>query len=186
MAAGDGLISMTPTSITHSGTSATINADGGVDFTAVTSLSLNGVFTSDYDNYLIVIRHRGVSGSGNQILVMRMRAAGSDASGSNYVSQELSANSTTVSSSRTASRTNAYVAHANADLEGGDQIHVYGPALAQPTAFRNVSFYGRSNTAAITDFASTHSLSTAYDGFNLAGNDGNGFTGNVHVFGYEE
>jgi hypothetical protein len=56
MAAGDGLVSMTPSSIAHSGTSASINADGGVDFTAVTELSLNGVFTSDYDNYLIVMR----------------------------------------------------------------------------------------------------------------------------------
>ena len=182
-AAAPGMVLVSPTSITHSGTSATLGANGQVTFTAVTSLSLNGCFTADFDNYVIAIRHRGVAGSGNQILVMRMRVSGSDASGNNYVSQELSANSTTVSASRTAAQSNAYVAVANADLEGGDQIFVYGPALAQPTAFRNVSFYGRSNTAAIADYASTHSLSTAYDGFNLAGNDGNGFTGALQVYG---
>jgi hypothetical protein len=74
MAAGDGLVIMTPTSIAHAGTSASINADGGVDFTAVTSLSLNGVFTSAHDNYLIVIRY--VAASGDPRTRLRLRTAG--------------------------------------------------------------------------------------------------------------
>ena len=89
MAAGDGLVTMTPTSIAvaGAGSSASINSDGGVDFTSATSLSLNGVFTSGYDNYLLVIFHEWSGASGGVDITCRLRAAGSDASGSNYTYQ---------------------------------------------------------------------------------------------------
>ena len=48
-----GMVLLKPTSIAHSGTSASIGANGQVTFTAVTSLSLNGVFSADFDNFLL-------------------------------------------------------------------------------------------------------------------------------------
>ena len=182
MAAGDGLISMTPTSIAHAGTSATINADGGVDFSAVTSLSLNGVFTGDYDNYLIVIS--STCSASQQVIEARLRASGADASGGDYAYQSLFASSTTVSGARATSQTVCRVSVTDDDNNNGDHIHVYGPALAQPTAFRNVNVYGN-NGATLLDYASTHSLSTAYDGITFIPASGS-VTGTVHVFGYEE
>lgn len=184
MAAGDGLVSMKPTSIAHSGTSAVINADGGVDFTAVTSLSLNGVFTSDHDNYVIVIRH---SSSGSPSLDLRFRVSGSDASGANYTRQVLQANGSTASApGRFSGETVIRVGISSSAQRSGDTIHVYGPALAQPTATRNVNVRGQSD-AFIQDIAGTHSLSTAYDGFTILPDAGTAsITGNVHVFGYEE
>jgi hypothetical protein len=180
MAAGDGLVSMTPTSIAHSGTSASINADGGVDFTAVTSLSLNGVFTSDYDNYVVIMGHEG---SAAYPVYARLRASGSDATGSNYTWQYILASSTSVSALRSAD--SYWLAADAATTKGGVTISIYGPALAQPTAFRKVDNYPNSG-ATIIDAASTHSLSTAYDGFSLIMLGGRTITGNVHVFGYEE
>ena len=183
MAAGDGLISMTPTSIAHSGTSASINADGGVDFTAVTSLSLNGVFTSDYDNYLVVVTSIGTAAA--QSGFMQWRASGSDATGANYTTQRITATGSVYPAARFSSETSARVGDIeDASPGGSEHWQVYGPYLAQPTAYRTVnvsSLFG----AVLRDFAGTHSLSTAYDGFTILAS-GASLSGNVHVFGYEE
>ena len=64
---------------------------------------------------------------------------------------------------------------------GGDTIYVYGPALAQPTASRNVNAGAQSN-AYIGDRAAIHSLSTAYDGLTLFPASGT-FDGLVSVYG---
>ena len=185
MAAGDGLVSMTPTSIAHSGTSATINADGGVDFSAVTSLSLNGVFTGDYDNYLIVVNHYVSNTTGNWRLWLRLRSSGTDATATNYAYQRLSADSTTRGANRATSEAQFWLGQSSATQRSGDTIHMYGPALAQPTAARNVDASG-ANSGMIFDMANTHSLSTSYDGVTLIPETGAQFTGNIHVFGYEE
>ena len=184
MAAGDGLVSMKPSSIAHSGTSASINADGGVDFSAVDSLTLNGVFTSDYDNYLIVWGPCVASGQ-NPNMMMQLRAAGTNATGSNYTYQNLYASSTTVAGARTSSQSKGIIGEISATQRSGDMVHIYGPALAQPTAWRTVNASGFAS-AYITDFAGTHSLSTAYDGFEITLNQVQTISGSIHVFGYEE
>lgn len=184
MAAGDGLIVMQPTSIVvaGAGSSASINSDGGVDFTAVTSLSLNGVFVSGIDNYLIVIRDK--ASAANPGIYGRLRASGTDATGSNYIQQHLRADNTTVAGGRSAAQSYFELAQSSSTTESGDVNHVYGPFLAQPTAFRSVSAWGLSS-AYIYDVAATHSLSTSYDGITIYPASNN-ITGNIVVFGYEE
>ena len=184
MAAGDGLVTMTPTSIVvaGAGSSASINADGGVDFTSATSLSLNGVFTSAYENYLIIVGG-GTIATGAETLSIRLRANGTDATGTNYTSQELFAGSTSVSGGRGTSMDTGNVAGWWTPLRSAFTVHMYGPFLAQPTAWRSVSVTTDGN-ATIRDHATTHSLSTSYDGFTLR--CPNAITGNIAVFGYEE
>ena len=190
MAAGDGLVSMTPTSVVAAGTSssATINTDGGVDYTNCHTLSLSGVFTSDFDNYLIVMTMDPVGADNAAVIYHRMRAAGSDNStGSSYTWQRIYVTGTSVSGARTTGDI-----HQTFYIEGaanGMQHHVYGPALAQPTAFRTVVVSDVSS-AAMYEHAGTHNQSTAYDGLtyfmNNPGTDGGRASGTVHVFGYEE
>ena len=179
--AGEGLVSMKPTSIAFAGTNAAINANGGVDFTAVTSLSLDGVFTADHDNYVVYITHEAAMSGYN--LWYRLRASGTDATATDYVRQNLAAQSTSVSAAR-----NSSVARGNIGLTStaqfGDTLHVYGPYLAQPTASRSVTGSGHLG-AYISDEACTHSLSTSYDGITIFP-DTVDITGTVHVFGYEE
>lgn len=182
MAAGDGLVTMTPTSVDVTGTSASINADGGVDFTAVTSLSLNGVFTSDYDNYLLVINH--VNSLQQTNITARLRAAGTDASGTDYTRQYIWANGASVTGARSTSQTTLFIGVSSDEQRSGDHVHLYGPYLAQPTASRNLNVVGETG-ASLFESACTHSLSTSYDGVTLACGAGN-ITGTVHVFGYEE
>lgn len=181
MAAGDGLISMTPTSIAYSGTSASINADGGVDFSAVTSLSLNGVFMGDYDNYVVAMQFDATGGAA---LLCRYRLSGTDASGAtDYTRQRIDVDGTSVTGARTSS--SSFFCASHDTMANGSHLYIYGPALAQPTAARSV-VVGSSSGAYINDTASTHNQSTAYDGFTLIVQGGDNITGTVHVFGYEE
>ena len=175
-----GMVLMTPTSIASTGTgnSSSINANGSVTFSSCETLSLNGVFTSEYDNYMVALRHLG---SAANTLLFRLRASGTDASGSNYTRQFISADGTTVSGARATSQTSARVLNIATSQRQGDVVSIYGPYLAQPTAMRNVSA-GSASNAEILDFANTHSLSTSYDGFTLITGTGT-FDGLVSVYG---
>jgi len=174
----NGLELITPTSIvvTGSGSSATINAGGSVTFTTAATLSLNGVFTSAYDNYMVVVQCLATVAAAIRI---RWRLAGTDATGSNYVQQSLQSNGTAVTGSRS---TNNFSDFGSISTNRqGQTVYVYGPALAQPTVLRGVDA-GAQSAAFIYDVASTHSLSTAYDGFTVFPNGGT-LTGLIKVYG---
>ena len=156
-----GLKLIVPSSVAGSGVS--VSASGKVTFTAATSISVNGVFDSTYDNYLVVMRH--ISSSGDSRFDLRLRSSGSDATGSNYTYQDVNANSTTVSGARF-SGTFASVCFISSTAASGTHCMFYGPALAQPTAIRSVNAIGR-DSARIKDQAITHSVSSTYDGFSF-------------------
>ena len=173
-----GLKLIVPSSVAGSGVSL---SGAKVTFTAATSVSVNGCFSSTYDNYLIVIRNVGTADTG---IRYRMRLSGTDASGTDYAMQFLTASSTTVSGSRTTSQAQGFVAETSNGNYNGHHAYFYGPALAQPTALRSVSVVGLSG-ATIGDRAGTHSLSTAYDGFTLSVSSGN-ITGALTIYGLSQ
>jgi len=175
----NGLELITPTSIAHSSGSASINAGGSVTFSAVTSLSLNGVFSSTYDNYVIDIRH--ISSLSDRGVSIRWRVSGVDDTGSNYARQRINALSTTVSASRSTGATSADFIYTDNSQRSGTTSYVYGPFLSQPTAHRSCNALGLGG-ASLMDVAATHSLSTSYDGFTLSPTTGN-FTGLIKVYG---
>jgi phosphate-selective porin len=172
------MVLMKPTSIAYSGTSATLGANGQVTFSAVTSLSLNGCFTADFDNYVVSFR---AASTADTALLCRLRASGSDTSTSTYTYQYLAASSTTVSAERFTSQTNTRFTGLGSTMRTGDSFHFYGPYLAQPTAMRNVSGSSQSS-AYIFDAASTQSGSVSFDGFTVYLGSGN-FTGALQVYG---
>jgi len=177
-----------PTSIAYTGTSATIGANGSVTFTACSSLSLNGVFTADYDNYLMVARWVGVNAP-SAVMKYRLRASGTDASAANYTEQYIIASSTSVSAARGTSQTAIRVANISPGQDQGEIMYLYGPFLSQPTAARNVSVwpYDTTNDPTMMDVANTHSLSTSYDGVTfLCEGAGNNFSGRVTVYGMRQ
>ena len=185
--ATNGLVVMTPTSIasTGSGNSSSINADGSVTFSSCATLSLNGVFTSSYDNYMIVIRN--VASLNGQSLLGRLRASGVDASASNYTRQLIEANGTSVTANRF-SDTAFGVAGADGSgtLRAGATFYLFGPFMTQPTAARSVSVRSISS-AYITDDAGTHFLSLAYDGMTfIPFGTGNNISGLLTVFGFAQ
>lgn len=173
-----GMVLLKPTSIAHSGTSASIGANGQVTFSAITSLSLNGIFSAAYDNYVVSLRHNGTANTG---LALRLRSSGTDATGNNYTFQLLSVDSTTISADRTTNTSLGVIGIISDVQRGGDVAYVNGPFLAQPTAVRTVSARGIGGSA-IYDYATTHSLSTSYDGFTAYPTSGN-VTGALQVYG---
>lgn len=181
-----GMHIMRPSSIVVAGggSSASIRADGGVDFAAATSLSLNGVFTAAYDNYMVTFR--GVSNTNGIGFFVRMRASASDNSTANsYTVQRILADGTTVSGLRETGNF-AAIGAVDDSQRAGSTIYMYGPNLAQPTAGRSVVVDGFSN-AYLVDRAFTHNQSTAYDGCTfLVDGAGRTFEGVFTVYGYAQ
>jgi hypothetical protein len=174
-----GLKLIVPSSVAGSGVS--VSASGKVTFTAATSVSVNGVFSTTYDNYLIVMRNRTNSTTGYN--PFQLRLSGTNATGSNYTSQRITADSTSVSAARSSSETSArLIDGVNSTTLTGTHVYLYGPALAQPTAMRSVGAGVRSS-AWLEDFAATHSLSTAYDGFSFQRDGSDTLTGALCVYG---
>lgn len=165
-----------------SGSSASIVGLGSVDFSAVTSLSLNGVFSAEYDNYMIVCR--GINTSASSGFDFRLRSGSTDENGSNYTIQRVDAQNTTIGAGRA---TISYARFFNLDTtyRAGSVGFLYGPYLAQPTAGRTVSAPGNAGTVWIRDWAVTHSLSTSYDGITFSDSfDGTSTaSGNIAVYG---
>jgi len=180
-----GMVLLTPTSIAYTGTSASIGANGSVEFTAVTSLSLNGVFSADYDNYMVVMRmeHNATTASSYEGVRARLRTSGTDNStASSYTNQFLNAASTTVSGSRASyDFGSAGIAAWNANKHNGVQLSLFGPYLTQPTAARTTTISAYLG-AEIYDAAWTHNQSVSYDGLTMYVTAVS-FTGLVSVYG---
>jgi hypothetical protein len=175
-----GLKLIVPTSVAGSGVS--VSASGKVTFTAATSVSVNGCFTSSYDNYLAVIRFNVSAQIG---LNFRLRASGTDNSTANsYVSQYISANAASVTGARTTSNQISDFLFASATQRCGAHMYFYGPNLVQPTAGRTVVVQDL-NSAFLTDTAYTHNQSTAYDGFTLSVTSNNA-TGALTIYGLSQ
>lgn len=170
---------ITPTSIAYSGGYATTNTLGQITFSTVTTLSLNGVFTSTYDNYMIVWRNLGSSPvNGNA----RMRASGTDNStASSYVSQQVFVSGTSSTAARTTSTFWSPITHLDNGVLDGRTIFLFGPFLAQPTAFFTTTFDGGAS-GSLYYHAGTHNQSVSYDGITLYPNSGS-MTGTVGVYG---
>ena len=174
-----GLTLITPSSVAGSGVSL---SGAKVVFTAATSVSVNGVFDSTYDNYLVVFI--GTVTASSYSINYRLRLSGSDVSGSNYTRQDITADGASVSGSRSSSQTESRFGEVATGLNSGFHAYFYGPALAQPTATRSVTA-GSISSARIKDYASTHSLSTAYDGFSVYPN-ANSITGSLTIYGLSQ
>jgi hypothetical protein len=172
----NGLILLTPTSIAYTGTSATISANGSVSFSAITELSLNGVFSADYDNYMITC---WATASTPENAKFRFRQSGTDST-TGYTYQFIVVDGTSVSASY-ATTTHVNVSAVYGTQRAGFALNVYGPFLSQPTAMRSVTVLDLSS-AGMKDTTATHSVVDSYDGFTLYPGSGN-FTGRVAVYG---
>jgi hypothetical protein len=173
-----GMVLLTPTSIAYTGTSASIGANGSVEFSGCTSVSLNGIFGGDYNNYQVVFWAKATA---SREMYGRMRLSGTDNSlASSYKHQKLEANGTSITASRT-TENRWKVGDCSDLLSNGFYFYFYGPALAQKTAFRSVTVNAQDN-ARFYESAAAHEVPTAYDGFTFyLGSDT--LTGLVSVYG---
>ena len=148
-----------------------------VTATAGATATIDGCFTSTYENYRIIVT--GVS-SVDTSLTLQLRVGGVAAT-TNYGRQRLLADSTTVSATRSTGDS-SFISGATTTVQNLIIIEVAKPALAVQTSFFSLNNY-QSGTPTIIISAGQHSTATAYDGFVLAPQSGN-ITMTAYVYGY--
>ena len=179
-----GLAIVSPTSTASGGGSLTVSG-GSITFTTVTSVSLNGVFSSTYDNYRILMRL--TASSGNPTLTMRLRLSGSDASGGDYVKQDVSGFGGSAGAGVSTGQTSWNLgdsASANAN-RWMQSVELMGPNMALNTLATSNGGYVNSTPTTFTAQASyNHGLTTQYDGLSLISSTGT-ISGYIRVYGYK-
>ena len=149
-------------------------------FSAVASQSINSVFSSTYDNYRVVFSATAASAL---TMTIRLRASGSDDSGSNYTLQDLFANGSSVTAARVSSQSSWSAVVVRTALLTPMVFDIFNPFTASPT----VAF---AYTVDIGDPAMRQNLmiqnqNTSYDGFNMICSTSN-MTGAVSIYGYNK
>ena len=145
-------------------------------FSAVSAISINGCFSSGYQNYRIIINYTSTTDSDANL---RLRASGSDASGaSNYIYQIQRATSTTVNA---ATVTSSYW---NIGVDGTNisnlSMDIFSPFESVRSGFLSHSSRGGGR---FNVMSGEHILSSSYDGFTVLDAIGT-MTGSLSIYGY--
>ncbi len=143
----------------------------------------DGVFTSAYTNYRIVIRYQ-VSTSVE--LAMQFGAATVyTATGYNY--QRISADSTTVAGVRSSSQTSAFIGQDAGAFTSLTTLEISGPQLAEPTLYQAVNSRSASayTNPTIVQYFGNQSASTQFDGIKFLVSSGT-MSGSFTIYGYSK
>jgi uncharacterized protein (DUF849 family) len=175
-----GLVPITPTSIANSGGSASASG-AAVTFSGVSSISLNGVFTSTYDNYRVIISQ---TQSAVVAAYLRLRTSGTDVSASNYWYGNAIANASgaAISNNAGASQTQLDV-YGGATGTGSHCIDVIAPNIAAPTRFTWSTMISTTAVIIGTAGGGQYTASTQVDGLSFYPFSGT-VTGTIRVYGY--
>jgi hypothetical protein len=162
-AGGGGLTLITPSSIANSGGTATLS--GAVTTaSSVNSVSFNGVFSSTYVNYLIV--YNELIGSTTLQTQMRLRASGTDTSGTAYFMsgyrQAWGSGSSGGYGENGGNNWGVNIQTGNT-YKDGSTINVFSPNVAVNTTFTTV-FVGNESAGFN---GGVHNSSTQFDGFTI-------------------
>jgi hypothetical protein len=147
-------------------------------FSAVSTQSLNNVFTSTYTNYRIVLN---TDHSSAGLIRIRFRASGADNTTSNYyfTSQQIAGASWSDLGNANADTT-AVIGY-NDTNESDFSIDIFTPQAAFRTAYVSTGHSGRQGVVA----AGVFDTAAQFDGFTLIPGAGT-MTGTVSVYGYNK
>jgi hypothetical protein len=176
-----GLAKIVPSSVAVGSGTGSASTTGTVTFSGASSVSLNNVFSSTYDNYQIVIETTASAGA---YLNFRLRVGGVDASGSNYDwGFAMTSNLGSAFQLAGSSATSANICRPSATNRSMTSFTICNPAIARPTVLSGTVSYNDGATVGIGGgMGAAHSLSTAYDGFTII--HSGTVTGTVSVYGY--
>lgn len=172
-----GQFSVVPTSVVNG----TLSPSGKVTCSAVSTLSINECFTSQYENYLVLI---DMTLSSAAAIGGWMRANGTDDKSANYATAYLSGQGgTTVSANGSVNGTNlSWVAGSGQDI--AVEIKFFSPATNRNTRTSSqstVTAYGQIPAVGID--TTRHALNTSFDGFTIFTTGGT-MSGTVRIYGY--
>jgi hypothetical protein len=150
-------------------------------FSAVSSQSINDVFSATYDNYKIVLNcTHSVSGVQNKL---RYRVSGADNSTSNYNWSQISIDSTspTVGSGVGSGQTSAEIGSIYLS-SAAQEINVYNPFLSTQTLFTTTQTALSVTTNVTRLITAGFNATTSFTGFSIIPASGN-ITGTIRVYG---
>jgi hypothetical protein len=166
-----------PTSV--SGTGATL-ANNKITLSACTAVVINGAFTANYENYLLVMR---LSQTGGDVFV-RLASGGTELATNTYNWSLVQAYAGAgVTTSRTGNTDSVPLMSNNNGSWGSATMDIFAPQVATPTLMQIHNFRNDGNlqTPANYQFYGNNTNSTGYDGLRIfcAG----GMTGTIFIYG---
>lgn len=176
-----GLTQIVPTSITKGASgSASVSSGGAVTFSGTESISLNGCFSANYDNYKLLVNFSTQSAA--TAILFRFRISSSDNSTNNYLTSTLGTSSwtsaTTVSQVSTA--TSFDISYAGSNENTASEYSIFNPFLSQKSYIVGTPVSNTEGRWRQIKFNDT----TSFDGFSLIASSGT-ITGTIRVYGYK-
>jgi hypothetical protein len=151
-------------------------------FSAVSSVSVNGCFTSAYANYRLTITHSiSTSGATN----MRLRASGTDNTASVYDVGAVTHSTTTPTSFDIQNQSGWPLSAFSAVLERWSSMDIYSPQTATATQMTGTTGQSSGSILHAVVQSFVHTDASAFDGFSLLAGAGT-ITGTVRVYGYRD
>jgi len=182
-----GLKLVVPTSVAVGSGTGSASASGTVTFTGASSVSLNDVFSTTYDNYKVVIRLTAASADLN--VNFRFRVSGADNSTSNYnkVGWYVGSDSSSGTGNSLSQTSFPFGSmDTTAPTYNLHDILISLPFNTDYTQFQDL--YGSKNQTGIhfAEYSSNwFNATTSFTGFTIIASTGN-ITGTVSVYGYKK
>lgn len=173
---GAGMDLITPTSVAGSGVTL---SGGAVSFSASSTVSVNGCFTSAYENYVVVFTSSATA-AGYAHVRIRLRVSGTDDSANSYkyvnlyIEPSISAGRETSTSMRAGRVSN------NADANSL-VVDIFRPQVANKTIFNAQNTQTQDSGFAVVS-GGYFDVTTQFDGFSIYPESGT-ITGTLRVYG---
>lgn len=161
----------------------TIGTGGAVTFTGITTVSLNGIFTADYENYTIIFEAPTKSVAGNVNLLLRV--GGADNTTTNYDFERLIGSGSAASAGATSASNIWSSFHGLANYATTiATMTMLGPQIVQRTYIQN-NVLGTDNVGNIENdiYYGAFRATTSFDGVTFAPSTGT-MTGTIRVYGW--
>jgi hypothetical protein len=159
------------------------NTNGAVTFSGVTGVRLNGVFTSAFDNYRVIIDTTATSASG-AYLQFRFSNGGADYTASNYYLAGAYSGVTTTQGFFGGAATSLVSLHQLFSHRCKVGLDIYKPFTADSHIFTGQGFGDNNSWQYANWFSGSELGGVARDGFILFPSSGT-MSGTVRVYGYK-
>lgn len=181
MQAHAGLVLVKPTSVTGG----TIGTNGAVTIgSGVSSVTVNGAFSSTFDNYKIVISN--VTGSTTGDILMQLTTGGTASTASYYWATAYVTYSTNaVTGTGGGSPRGDWILSSinSTNNKQSAEVTLFQPFLTVRTNFASTSYIARTDIAGL-GAGGMHDVATSYDGIKLIPSAGTFTGGTIRVYGY--
>jgi hypothetical protein len=180
--AATGLTLLTPTSIAATGGSGSISTNGVVSFTSASAISLNGVFSSTYENYRVLFK--GSLATGSQNLNLRLRVGGSNNTTSNHFYYGVTGGGITVTSFGSSSQSEILLGTTSTVDPDFFVLDFMNPQLSSRATVL-VGNYVYSGNGTIRNLYAAQSQLISFDGFSIYPASST-ISGTISVYGYNQ